>query len=424
LISIHDPIHGTIEVSPKEIRIIDSRPLQRLRHIKQLGFGDLAFPGATHTRYAHSIGAMQMATAMADRLLGKVAGNENDRLRLRQLVRLAVLLHDIGHAPKSHVSERIMPEVSRLGLGQWAGDKSRQASHEDYTLKLILDSELTEILVREFGDMDIAPQHLAALIAGRAPPGECQDAFAVGGRDVLPVLAQIVSSEMDADRMDYLRRDAYYCGVSYGHFDHVWLTQCLTAVEHEGTWAMALQHRGVWAFENFLLARYHMFLAVYYHHTSVCFDHLLGRYFESGEYKLPVDSAAYLGCDDIDLMSALRRSSCPWAKAVAERRGYRLLVETHGGDVGDTADSLDARLQEAQIDHFRVRSRGVLSNYFRRGKAGFPLLVLEPELERISRIEDYTPLFRRFEQEAEVSRVYCLPTDLSRAREILKDGIK
>src|SRR5687768_5928204 len=135
MVSIHDPIHGTIEVTPQEIKLIDSRPFQRLRHIKQLGFSELAFPGATHTRYAHSLGAMQMATRMIDRVLAALTLPAYELERIRQTVRLAVLFHDLGHPPFSHVSERVMPPVRELELGAWADDPARQATHEDYTVK-------------------------------------------------------------------------------------------------------------------------------------------------------------------------------------------------------------------------------------------------------------------------------------------------
>ena len=101
MISIHDPVHGTIDVTPIEIKLVDSRPFQRLRHIKQLGFSHLAFPGATHTRYAHSLGAMQMATTMADKITEPLKLPRLEYVRLRQMLRLAVLFHDIGHAPFS-----------------------------------------------------------------------------------------------------------------------------------------------------------------------------------------------------------------------------------------------------------------------------------------------------------------------------------
>ncbi len=419
MIAIHDPIHGTIEVTPEEIKLIDSRPFQRLRFIKQLGFSELAFPGATHTRYAHSLGAMHMATRMFDRMFADVTLPDAERTRLRQTVRLGLLFHDLGHPPMSHVSERVMPPVGDLNLVGWGEDPTRRASHEDYTVKLLIDSELTPLIEKQLGHLGVSGARIAALVCGRPPPGDPQ-AFHVNGRDLLPVLSQLVSSELDADRMDYLLRDAYYCGVSYGQFDHAWLIGNLRTTEQGGHTVMALQHKGVWAFENFLLARYHMFLAVYYHHTSECFDHLLGRFYESKEYQLPAESDAYLQTDDVHLIAALRQSQNPWAQNVVRRRSYRLLLETHS--FGDTPEdrALDERLQAEQIDFFRLRSRGVLSKYFKKRDKVFPLMVLEPELHRVSRIEEYTPLYKRFDESVALSRLYCRPEDVPRARQVLE----
>ena len=125
---------------------MDSRPFQRLRHIKQLGFSHLAFPGATHTRYAHSLGAMQMATTMAEKIIEPLNLSSLENVRFRQMLRLAVLFHDIGHAPFSHVTERVMPSVADLKIGDWVNNASRQATHEDYTVKLLVDSELTDLI--------------------------------------------------------------------------------------------------------------------------------------------------------------------------------------------------------------------------------------------------------------------------------------
>lgn len=416
--AIHDPIHGTIEVSVPELRLIDSWPFQRLRHIKQLGFSELAFPGASHSRYAHSLGAMQMATFMVDHILAGLELNDSDRKRFRQAARLAVLFHDIGHAPMSHVSERVMPPVDQLGIGSWADDSKRQATHEDYTVKLLIDSELTPLIETHFSDLGLSGERLASLVIG-SPAQDHSDAFTVDGRDFLPLLHQIVSSELDADRMDYLRRDAYYCGVSYGNYDHLWLTQNLGATEWEGKLTMALHHKGVWAFENFLLARYHMFLSVYYHHTAVCFDHLLGRFYQSGEYRLPADTHSYLKTDDVDLLNVLRTSDSPWAKAVVRRRAYRLALETHQFESDDEREKIDRALTESEIDFFRTTSKGVLSKYFSRRDKVFPLIVIERERGRMRRIEDYTPLYKRFQEAVAVERIYCRPEHLQKARDVL-----
>ena len=333
---IHDPIHGSIEVSKDELRLIDSKPCQRLRYIRQLGFAEAAFPGATHSRYAHSLGAMQMATRMLDQLLPPLNLDPQQQRILRQATRLAVLFHDLGHPPLSHALERAMPRAATLGLRAlapyWrpagAGDSDAQAdtqaNHEDYTLKLLLDSPLSPVLAELFAPQGVTNPLLVSLLTG----DDCTGNDAVlqhEGLSLLPLLHQVVSSELDADRMDYLRRDAYYCGVSYGQFDHAWLINHLHAVPQAvagGTsgihadskgdsnatsnttsntmydaWVLALGHKAVWAFENFLLARYHMFLSVYYHHTSVCLEHLLAQFVSASGYALPSDTAAYLAYD-------------------------------------------------------------------------------------------------------------------------------
>ncbi|MEE2961354.1 MAG: HD domain-containing protein [Myxococcota bacterium] len=421
IISIHDPIHGTIEVTPAEITLIDAQPFQRLRHIKQLGFSELAFPGATHTRYAHSLGAMQMATQMVERVLSALPIAENDKVRFRQMVRLAVLFHDVGHAPFSHVTEKVMPDVVRLNLTDWITGTNRQATHEDYTIKILVDSPLTQIIEEQMQDFGITGRHLASLVLGHAPVNE-EESFTIGGHNFLPILHQIVSSEMDADRMDYLRRDAYYCGVNYGNFDHEWLVSNLTALEWDGHWVMALKHRGVWAFENFLLARYHMFLAVYLHHTPVCFDNMLKRYFHSVSYLLPVDINEYLNTDDVFMWNQLRKSENEWAKRVVERRSYRLLFEQHNYGHEATTEVLEKQLSLGKVDFMKSSSQGVLSKYFKHGAITQPpLVVLEPELGRISRIEDYTPLYKRFEEVVGLTRLYCDSDSFPKAAAIMRN---
>jgi hypothetical protein len=143
---IRDPIHGSITASNEEARVIDSRTFQRLRHVRQLGFGDLAFPGATHTRHAHSLGAMHVASRLFDAITARSSLEPRARERLRAAVRLAVLCHDIGHMPMSHASESIAPQRVKLRLPAWLEPATGQATHEDFTAMLLVDSELTRII--------------------------------------------------------------------------------------------------------------------------------------------------------------------------------------------------------------------------------------------------------------------------------------
>jgi uncharacterized protein len=414
---IRDPIHGAIEITADERALLDSPQYQRLRNVKQLGFADLAFPGATHTRYAHGLGAMAVATKVFDVLGPRLALEPEDRERFRQTLRLAVLFHDLGHAPLSHATERIMPPVKELHVPEWAlrpGD--RRADHEDYTLKLVLDSGLAAEIRRRFSARGIEPSHVAALICGRPPPGAYP--FKSRKRDLMPILRQVVSGELDADRMDYLQRDSFYTGVNYGKFDADWIIQNLEAVEREGRVHLGLQHRAVFAFEDFLLSRYHMFLSVYFHYSSVGYEVLLQRYCDtsSGEYALPADPDEYLLHDDVALIAALRASKNPWARRVVRRQGFRLLIE-HGPFLGSAApEELEGRekaLREAGIDAFTTVSRGVLSHY---GKEA-TLWVKSPRGE--VPIGEYTPLYERYAEAATLARLYVEPERAEEARRLL-----
>jgi len=419
-VHIRDPIHGAIELTPDERALVDSPQYQRLRNVKQLGFADLAFPGATHTRYAHGLGAMAVATRVFDVLAQKLELEPADRERFRQTLRLAVLFHDLGHAPLSHATERIMPPLANLQVPSWVQSETRsegrRADHEDYTLKLVLDSGLAAEITRRMGARGITPAHVASLICGRPPPGA--HPFRSNGRDYLPILRQLVSGELDADRMDYLQRDSFYTGVNYGKFDLDWLVQNLASVERDGKVYLALQARAVFAFEDFLLSRYHMFLSVYFHYASVGYEVLLQRYCDtsSGEYQLPADVDEYLAHDDVALISALRASKNPWARRIVRRQGFRLLVEL--GPFAEPKEEpdlgqLEARLEEAGIDCFKTESRGVLSHY---GKEA-TLWVKSPRGE--VPVADYTPLYERYAQAATLSRLYVAPEREAEGRRVL-----
>ena len=159
-LQIRDPLHGVIFISPNERHIIDSQVFQRLRNIKQVGFADFAFPGATHTRYAHSLGAMHFASQIFDRIFPAGSLKEAELKRFRQLVRLSALLHDLGHPPLSHTTEILMPTFGELS-GDFNG--GRQASHEDYTLLLIRESDLSELINTHFADLGLSAEQIAKL---------------------------------------------------------------------------------------------------------------------------------------------------------------------------------------------------------------------------------------------------------------------
>ena len=402
---IRDLLHGAIQVNKAELPLINSAFFQRLRHIKQLGFSENSFPSASHNRYIHSLGAMEVASQAFDHIFStkhREIGAENDRsetwlrlsetrpeafIRLRAITRLAALLHDVGHGPLSHTTEIAMKNVSLLKIpGDLSPAKDRQATHEDYTLKILLDSPMTPLLQKAGTNLGFSPRHIAALID---PSIEVQDDFFeenIGGENInfRPILQQLISSELDADRMDYLRRDSLCSGVTYGEFDYDWLVSNLTAHVSKGNCYLAFEHRAIYAFEDFLISRFHMFLMVYFHYKSVIFDEMLTQYFRSPDctYRLPTDIEKYLHCHDAHLYAHLLESKNDWARRISDRRPYQMLMELHSGipatpsanrDQQSLLEKTEADLRKKKIPFILSRSTGELSKYFHN--PGEPIFV-------------------------------------------------
>lgn len=433
-----DVVHGSISVDSPERAVIDSRYFQRLRQIKQLGFAEYSFPSATHNRFIHSLGAMSTATRAFKTIFGNATALRGGSFRLnpdafkrfRRVVRLAALLHDVGHGPLSHTTEFAMPDVRELKVPGLPSRRNRKATHEDYTLKLILDSGLTPILDRAGSEHGFTARHVAALIE---PEVAISDDFffeRIDGEkvDFRPILKQLVSSELDADRMDYLRRDSLHAGVSYGQFDFDWLVGSLTSHVRGGKCYLALQHRALYAFEDFLISRYHMFLMVYFHYKSVVYDEMLRQYLESPEntYSLPADIEKYCECNDAHLFSDLASSRSDWARRIVEKRPWRMLVELHSGipatkTAAQEQKRLLARLEKELrgqgIQYLTATSLGELSKYFRR--PGDPIFVRydnhysQPDYIPL---EQCTDLFQRYSEKREITRMYVSPENYGSCR--------
>jgi len=415
-LQIRDPLHGVIFMSQQERHIIDSQVFGRLRNIKQVGFADFAFPGATHSRYAHSLGAMHFASQIFDRIFSDSALSELERKRFRQVVRLAALLHDLGHPPLSHTTEMIMPSV-----GELAGDvaSGRRANHEDYTLLLIRESELAELINTHFSDIGLNAEHVARLIQKDFKPSD----FYVNNINYGPLLSQIISSEIDADRMDYLLRDSFFCGVNYGKFDSHWLIENLISVIQDGHAYLGLRARAIFAFEDFLLSRYHMFVSVYLHHTPVIMEKMLERFFMDcpKDFTLPAKPEAYIALDDIDLWQALRKSSNQWARRIVRREPYVVLVERcENYHMSSTAavpvqESI-TKLMNAGINSIVARSKSVLSHY---AGAGACELFVESESLKLVPLEEYSQIFSRYQNPAEFVRIFVDKKDLLKAQKVI-----
>ncbi|AFM22873.1 HD domain-containing protein [Desulfomonile tiedjei] len=258
---IRDPIHGFIELNEWEQDIINHPLFQRLRRIRQLAWTDMVYPGALHTRFEHSLGVMHVATRMFKNVrLGSEDILKNDLNytdggldRVLALIRISCLLHDIGHGPFSHAAEELMPISENTG---------KPYDHESYSAEAVT---LMEDIInhrtneRNYG---ITTQDIKEFLNGEVP-----DEGSLLWR-------RLLSSQLDADRVDYLLRDSHHIGVAYGRYDLDRLVSTLTVAIDPETDApvLAIEEGGLHAAEGFILARYMMFTQVYFHKTRRAYD--------------------------------------------------------------------------------------------------------------------------------------------------------
>ncbi len=282
---IRDPIHDYIELDELALALLETPQVQRLRRIRQLGFSNLVYPGANHTRFEHSLGVYHLAKQMVRQV---------DEFQDELLA--AALLHDIGHAPFSHATEEVVKRYSRK-------------SHVDVE-DLLRKGEISEKL----SDFSISPSHVASHIKGKTPPG------------------QIINSEIDVDRMDYLVRDAHYTGVAFGLIDHVRLIHELRFNEDK----LVLNHGGLQAAESLLVSRFLMHPTVYFHHVSriaesMC-QHAAIYMIENG---LSPNSLKRM--DDVEFMNETRAAggfASEIARRLDERRLFKRALYTGFDSIG------------------------------------------------------------------------------------------
>ncbi|MDZ7746166.1 MAG: HD domain-containing protein [Halobacteriales archaeon] len=302
--TIKDSVHDHIAVEGVAEDLLDTPSLQRLRRIAQLGTASLVYPSANHTRFEHSLGVYHLADEALSHL--GIEGPQAER------VRAAALLHDIGHTPFSHNTEGVLEREA---------DKSHDDVHD-----LIRKSPVERVLV----DHDIDPDRVADLIAG---DGE---------------LGQLISGELDVDRMDYLVRDAHHTGVPYGTIDHGRLVRELRVVGGE----LVLAEGNVQSAESLLLARALMNPTVYSHHVARISKAMLRRATDQLVSGVPIET--FRRWDDYELMVALREHSetSEYARRLDDRDLFKRAVWAEYADVPDeyiTADFDQRREWERDI---------------------------------------------------------------------------
>jgi len=295
---IRDPIHGYIYVNEDEKEIIDSPIFQRLRRIRQLSGAHITYPGAQHSRFEHLIGSMYLAGLASNRLASKT---EISQEQIKEL-KIAALIHDIGHGPFSHLFEEVLSDLGKI-------------SHEDITKRIIVETEIKDTLQKHGYDTSIISELAIGLSSNR------------------PVfMNDFIGGGLSVDTMDYLPRDAYFTGVEYGRVDIHRIINSLEVVDRH----LAIDQAALYAFEALLIARYEMFRAVYFHRTVRAAEIMLIRAIKLADESLNFtnvnDLSHYLSLTDevtLHLLTTLNpegRNELKRAKAISlDYRDRRLI---------------------------------------------------------------------------------------------------
>jgi len=345
---IRDAIHVFAHFDNDERDLINSRPFQRLRSIHQLALTHLVYPGATHRRFEHSIGVMELASRVFDvvtnryNLQPKIADIiEWDQIHIlywRKVLRIAALCHDIGHLPFSHAAEDLLPNG-------W--------NHERLTVAALRGDEMQSLL----GNMKppVNVEDVVKLAVGERELSKFeQTAYTAWER----VLAEIISGEaFGVDRIDYLLRDSLHSGVAYGRFDHYRLIDTLRILpvpegeDETDRPALGVDAGGIHSAEALMLARYFMFSQLYFHSVRRIYDlHLkdfLKVWLPNGLY--PTDYKSHLAITDDEVSAGMRIAAQSedahghiHAKRIAERRHYKVLYERNPDDLKKNVDAVKA----------------------------------------------------------------------------------
>jgi HD superfamily phosphohydrolase len=311
---VRDPLWDTIRLDATAVRIVDTAEFQRLRYIRQLGFTHLVYPGATHTRFDHALGVYHLTTT-ALRHLRERGGAPPEAWEGEELVPYAALLHDIGHYPFSHALEELETEPA-------------PAHHEDVAHRFFASTSLRDAL---------APLGLGA-------PDRIHEL--IRGTSTIP-LRGLVSGSLDLDKMEYLKRDARFCGVPYGEVDVSRLLQGLQLMRDPvtGRWEVGVHEKAIAALESLLFAKYQMFRNVYWHHAVRAATALYKRLVEEAVRAGLIAPDELVGPTDEELLYLIttraheddgevaERIATRWLPALRQRRLPKRALELTAADL-------------------------------------------------------------------------------------------
>jgi HD superfamily phosphohydrolase len=301
---IRDPLWNNIRVDALALRLVDTAVFQRLRYVRQLGLAYLVYPGATHTRFEHALGAYHLARLTLSQLdeRGELNGIS---LEERAITQAAALLHDVGHYPFSHALE----EIGAL-------------HHEEVATPLVLAGAVGDALRASLGAD--APARVLALIRGTSDSP----------------LQGLVSGSLDLDKIEYLKRDALMCGVPYGEIDVDRLLNSLVLVDEPATGrrVVGVLEKGLSALESLLFAKYQMYRNVYWHHAVRSATAMYKRLVDEALTAGDVDARALSTFDDEGLLHRLAaRGGSPLLAALRERRLYKRVLECPAAELAGDA---------------------------------------------------------------------------------------
>jgi HD superfamily phosphohydrolase len=369
---VRDAVHGFIEPDKFELAVIDSQPFQRLRHIHQLALSYLVYPGASHKRFEHSLGVMHITgrifdtVTREDKLTDQVRDivprrDSVEFLYWRSVLRMAALCHDMGHLPFSHAAEE-----SLLPDGY---------DHERITHDIIYSREMETVW--ETMSPQPKPEHVAKVALGASTVEKLRLPLAFSAWEA--ILAEMISGDFGADRIDYLLRDSLHTGVAYGRFDHQRLINTLrilpttSSPQDEGETSgdrpeagLGIEEGGLESAEALMIARYLMFSQVYYHPTRLINDAHLKDFLVAWlpEKRFPIDVEGHLAITDnevtVAMLEAKRDSSRPGhdpARRILDRDHFRIASSRKAGDIGErslaTRAIFDAASERYGEEHVR-----------------------------------------------------------------------